>query len=355
MNFIQPQSYFDAHVFQKEVITLFSSAPKYIGHESMVPSIWDFYVLDHENNGRMLINTHSGVQLVSNICRHRQAIMMKGSGNMKKIICPLHKWSWDLDGNMKGAPYFHDNPCKNLRTWWLQNWRWFLFEWWSDIISNLQSAWIEKEINLLEYSYHRREHHHCNYNWKTFMEIYGDDYHIASIHPGLSSVVDFRNLEVTVYESGHMQKIGSNTSYRSNTTFFYETWRDKFLEQNKWIPPKYGAIWFAHYPNIMIEVYPYMLTISTLHPISPQETLNTVDFFYHKDAIDGLIESAEDAYMETVGEDDELAHRIEAGRIALIEQSIQYDLPTQELHGPYHDTMEKGTKHFHEWYSSNIL
>jgi hypothetical protein len=45
-------------------------------------------------------------------------------------------------------------------------------------------------------------------------------------------------------------------------------------------PPKYGAIWLTYYPHIMVEWYPHVLTVSTLHPVSPQKTLNVVEFFY---------------------------------------------------------------------------
>lgn len=75
--------------------------------------------------------------------------------------------------------------------------------------------------------------------------------------------------------------------------------------------PKYGAIWFAYYPNIMIEVYPYTITVSTLHPISPEKTLNIVEFFYHADVTEELINTEQAAYMETAIEDDVIAERID--------------------------------------------
>jgi choline monooxygenase len=49
----------------------------------------------------------------------------------------------------------------------------------------------------------------------------------------------------------------------------------------------------------MVEVYPYTITVSTLHPISPTQTLNIIEFFYHKDVSEDLIQAEIDAYMET--------------------------------------------------------
>ena len=40
-----------------------------------------------------------GVELISNVCRHRQAVMLRGRGNTgSNIVCPLHRWTYDLQG-----------------------------------------------------------------------------------------------------------------------------------------------------------------------------------------------------------------------------------------------------------------
>jgi phenylpropionate dioxygenase-like ring-hydroxylating dioxygenase large terminal subunit len=31
------------------------------------------------------------------------------------------------------------------------------------------------------------ELHECNYNWKTFIEVYLEDYHVGPFHPGWAS------------------------------------------------------------------------------------------------------------------------------------------------------------------------
>ena len=43
------------------------------------------------------------------------------------------------------------------------------------------------------------------------------------------------------------------------------------------------------------------------------------------------------------GEDDEIAERMDAGRLALLKRG------TSEV-GPYQSPMEDGMQHFHEWY-----
>ena len=39
------------------------------------------------------------LQLLSNVCRHRQALMKRGRGSTGgNIVCPLHRWTYDMQG-----------------------------------------------------------------------------------------------------------------------------------------------------------------------------------------------------------------------------------------------------------------
>ena len=110
--------------------------------------------------------------------------------------------------------------------------------------------------------------------------------------------------------------------------------------------PKHGAIWLTYFPNIMVEWYPHVLVVSTLHPRGPRKTLNMVEFYYPEEVAAferELVESQQAAYMETCVEDDEIALRMDAGRRALMERG-------DDEVGPYQSPMEDGMQHFHEWY-----
>jgi choline monooxygenase len=96
----------------------------------------------------------------------------------------------------------------------------------------------------------------------------------------------------------------------------------------------------------MVEWYPHVLTVSTLHPISPTKTLNMVEFYYPEEIAAferEFVEAQQAAYMETCIEDDEIGERMDAGRKALLERG------DNEV-GPYQSPMEDGMQHFHEWY-----
>ncbi|MEY2718491.1 MAG: hypothetical protein RL539_1523, partial [Pseudomonadota bacterium] len=107
-------AYFDAGLFQLEMEKLFKPGPSYIGHQLMVPERGDYFALPAEHEGRVLIHNDQGIECLSNVCRHRQAIMLKGRGQVEHIVCPLHRWTYDVHGELLGAPHFAQQPCLHL-------------------------------------------------------------------------------------------------------------------------------------------------------------------------------------------------------------------------------------------------
>ena len=109
-------SYFDEALFQRELETIFQQGPRYVGHQLSVPHPGDYHALPQEREGRALVrNTQGGVELVSNVCRHRQAVMLKGRGSLHtqapghaggNIVCPLHRWTYSQSGQLLGAPHW---------------------------------------------------------------------------------------------------------------------------------------------------------------------------------------------------------------------------------------------------------
>jgi len=96
----------------------------------------------------------------------------------------------------------------------------------------------------------------------------------------------------------------------------------------------------------MIEWYPHVLIVSTVHPRGPQLTTNVVEFYYPEDIAwfePDFVHAEQAAYAETAKEDDEIALRMDAGRKALHAQG------RNEV-GPYQSPMEDGMQHFHEFY-----
>ena len=88
--------YFSEEIYQLEQTQIFKCMPEYLGHELMVAKPGDYFVLERTQNAKMLMHNKNGIQLISNLCRHHQAQMLDGAGNIPKIICPIHRRVWSI-------------------------------------------------------------------------------------------------------------------------------------------------------------------------------------------------------------------------------------------------------------------
>ena len=348
-------AYFDEQRYAREIELLFDTAPRYVGHTLMVPETGDFHTLPQERDGRMLVRTGatgdvpgSGIALLSNVCRHRQAIMKNGRGNADNIVCPLHRWTYDLNGGLLGAPHFADNPCLALARTPLSHWNGLLFE-----APRRSERSVAKDLAAFNvgafdfdgYLFDHVEIHECVYNWKTFIEVYLEDYHVGPFHPGLGQFVSCDDLSWQFGERFSVQTVGVNNGLARPGTPKYRAWHDQVMRLSNGVPPALGAIWLTLYPNVMLEWYPHVLVVSTLIPRGPQHTTNVVEFYYPEEVAlfeREFVEAERAAYMETCAEDDEIALRMDAGRRALMERG-------ENQVGPYQSPMEDGMQHFHEW------
>ena len=349
-------SYFDQVLFEREREILFAQGPQYVGHAASVPEIGDYHALAHEHEGRALVHTERGVQLLSNVCRHRQAVILKGRGSLHdvakgsaggKIVCPLHHWTYSAQGELLGAPHFAQNPCLDLQRYPLREWNGLLFEDnGRDIAADLARLGPRADLDFAGYTLDHVELHMCHYNWKTFIEVYLEDYHVAPFHPGLGHFVTCDDLRWEFGEHHSVQMVGVSAAFGRPGSAAYRRWHDALLAYRNGVPPERGAIWLTYYPHIMIEWYPHVLTVSTLHPLALDQTLNVVEFYYPEEITlfeQEFVQAQRAAYMETALEDDEIAERMDAGRKALWQRGAN------EV-GPYQNPMEDGMRHFHQWY-----
>ncbi len=337
--------YCDPRVLEAERKHLLARAPGYVGHALMVPERGDYHVLGARDDAQALVHGPHGIELLSNVCRHRQAIMLSGRGNAQSIVCPIHRWTYDLGGKLLGAPHFANQPCEQLGRTPLQNWKGLLFDGPRDVARDLSQLTLDK----LDFTGHLLTHvelHECRYNWKTFIEVYLEDYHVEPFHPGLGSFVTCEDLRWEFADWASVQFVGVHNGLANPGTRTYERWHQAVLDYYRGEQPPHGAIWLTYYPNIMVEWYPHVLVISTLVPQAVDRTLNVVEYYYPEDIAlfePEFVAAEQAAYRETAKEDDEIAERMDAGRKAL------YSRGRSET-GPYQSPMEDGMQHFHEFY-----
>jgi choline monooxygenase len=342
--------YFDAEVFAREKALLFDAGANYVGHELMVPGAGDYHTLSWEDHARVLVRNDSGVQLLSNVCRHRQSIMLEGRGHLENIVCPLHRWTYDLRGELLGAPHFAESPCRHLPSTPLRAWNGLLFAGPADAAAALAGLPTLPQWDFSGYALDRVMVDEYDINWKTFIEVYLEVYHVDPFHPGLGNFTDVNQFRVDYGEDWSVQIVQPKAGLGRPGTPVYRKWHEACLRFLDGQTPGQGAMWMTYFPGVMLEWYPNVLVVSRLLPRSPTRTTNVVEFYYPEEIAlfeRDFVEAQQAAYVETAREDDEICRRMDRGRRALWSQG-------RDDAGPYQSPMEDTMVHFHEWVRSKL-
>ncbi len=342
--------YFDPDIYKLEVEHLFANGHGYMGHELMVPHQGDYQSLEWLDHGKSLVHGPNGPTLLSNICRHRQAIILKDRGHIDHIICPLHRWKYNLSGKLQNAPQADSCPDLALECKPLQNWHGFLFSGQRDIAKDLTDLKVAHHFKFEDYVFDRTIITKYNFNWKIFIEVYLEDYHVMPFHPGLRQFVDCNHVEWQFGDHYSVQIVAAKNHLKKPGSPVYAKWHDVLMRYRHGQEPEFGAIWLTYYPGFMIELYPNVMVASQIIPTGINSCMNVVEFYYPKDVIEfghEFMEAEQAAYNETAVEDEDICQRMFDGRKYLNSQG-------KDEFGPYLDVYEVGIPHFLSYIQQKI-
>lgn len=333
----------DPKIYTTDDTYIFDRIPKWIASISNFTKSVNYVVPAHDQSV-ILIENNNIVRCLSNICSHKNAIMYNGEGTLgKSIVCPIHKWAWNSAGEIKSARGFEKHECMNLTKFPVHTWNGHIFygsdEWLNDI--ELLPVDISSNLNIENYTLHSRSSVQYNFDWKIFMEIFQDLYHVQTYHPGLRSLTDCKTFDWVFGKDWCCQTAKMNKSWPSEPG--HEKLYSLYKNIGLYDSAVYGAIWLGIYPNIMIEYYPGSIVVSIVKPISPGKCVNYLEFYYDntipKNKIEELARIHNETFMKTADEDEIIGIKMQTGLELLSKPFFAHNHPVEEA----------GYEHFHSW------
>jgi phenylpropionate dioxygenase-like ring-hydroxylating dioxygenase large terminal subunit len=131
------------------------------------------------------------LRAMSNICRHRMATLLQGSGTLKgRITCPYHAWTYDLDGQLIGAAHMRDNFDK--KTVCLPQFPVEIWQGWVYVSLDPKAAPLAPRLKPISEGYANyrmpdyttlfRAEEVWDTNWKILVQNFMEGYHLFVAH-----------------------------------------------------------------------------------------------------------------------------------------------------------------------------
>ena len=98
--------FFDPAHYAREQELIFERSWMHVGHASLIPNAGDYMVRGVGSQEVIVLRDKDGeIGAFYNVCRHRARELLQDKGNVKRITCPYHGWTYDLDGRLVGTPH----------------------------------------------------------------------------------------------------------------------------------------------------------------------------------------------------------------------------------------------------------
>ena len=306
-----PSHYYTApDIFEREKDLIFSQEWFCAGRVEDLPSPGNHVVVDVAGESILVVRTTLGdLKAYYNVCRHRGArlcetpqdspwkVKLPGGVTPSNVIrCPYHQWTYNLDGQLLGAPFLKDSEgfCKedlSLYPVGVDTWGGFLFLNLNPKDAADQKHSVRPQLGpavervarypLAELRTGQSINYDVAANWKILMENYNECYHCGGVHPELCEVVpDFKQAGGSEldWENGIPHREGAYTFTKTGTTN-----RAPFpgLSEEEKVRHK-GDLCF---PNLMLSLACEHVAAFLLWPQAPNRTRVECRFLFHPEEI----------------------------------------------------------------------
>lgn len=298
--------YTDPARFAAEQREVFGKLPLVAGLSGDLPDPGDVILFDLAGPPILITRDHDRrVHAFLNVCPHRGARLVRECERQRRLVCPFHAWTFDLDGSLMAVPGREgfegiDLACRGLTRLPVAEWNGLIFVQATpgeggnteiDVEGFLGSfapelAQLELgcgqpvKAGLLE----------AKANWKYVLDTYGESYHFARLHTRtiapfyLSNVMAFdrfdRSYRIVFPDVGMRALVGK--------------------AESEWPPVEFGAVHYL-FPNTVFfigSVVPGKWYIQVFR-IFPGEAVGTTRTHF---AVYAPRDAADDAYRAEVAQ-----------------------------------------------------
>lgn len=321
--------YTDEKYFNESKEKIFARSWQLVAVTDEIESLAPFTILENFLDEPVLFTKEKeNLRCLSNVCTHRGKILVEEKCQANGIRCGYHGRRFDLTGKFLSMPEFEnvrDFPTEKDD----------LTEVAYDVLGKLlfvspapfaafgeffapvseRLGWLDWE--KLQFSKERSRDYFVNAHWALYCENYLEGFHIPFVHQSLNETINYGNYTTETFRLASLQ------------TGFARSGDDAFD-----FDEKIAALYFFVFPNLMLNFYPWGLSVNIVKPLRTDLTKVSYLTFVSDEAKLG----------KGAGGD---LNRVEIEDQTVVE-SVQKGISSRFYdRGRYSPNREQGTHHFH--------
>ena len=287
---LQARYYTDPDVFREEIESFYFGSWICAGRDAAIPNTGDYFLREIAGESLIIVRDAAlDVRAHYNVCRHRGTRMCTSpQGNVERIQCPYHGWTYGLDGRLLGTPHMdgadftrEDYPLHSAQT---AVWDGHLFlhmgrdpeplSGQPGYLPEKFAAWRMQDLRL-----HRRIEYEVKANWKLIVLNYNECLHCPFVHPVLNRLTDYAGADNDPPSPNY---IGGAMGFRGDA----ETMSVDGKRRRDYLPglgeeERSKVLYYAIYPNLLLSLHPDYPMVHTLWPQSADLAKIICEWHFH--------------------------------------------------------------------------
>src|SRR5680860_921928 len=185
--------------FEYEQAAVFDRSWLALGRADLLKKPGDYYTVTINDEPLIVLMDDEGaIRVMSAVCQHRGSLVVEGTGCVDRglIRCPLHHWSYDLQGRLRHAPEMRktndfERGAIRLPQLKVELWQGFVFAHFDHDAPPLAPSLKRLEEEMQNYdvenmvSLPTMDITDSPWNWKVMLENFMEPYHNAYLHKGI--------------------------------------------------------------------------------------------------------------------------------------------------------------------------
>jgi phenylpropionate dioxygenase-like ring-hydroxylating dioxygenase large terminal subunit len=274
--------YNNAELTRLELERVLKPSWQIVCHVNSIPKTGDFETFDLGSESVMVLRDRDGsIRAFHNVCRHRGARLLDGSGNCPTAItCPYHGWTYRHDGGLIGMPVRESFPGLDRGEHGLRPVRVDIalsFVWvclagdpppvakvWGQLADELLPYRLQDMVPLGPISQES-----WPVDWKIAMDNYLESYHVPIGHPGL-----YRMFTPDYQDQANVPGVARGLSWmrdQDSPRWSEGAYQRLIRKAATHLPEAQRRCWrfYSALPNLGIDVFPDQMDFFQVLPDGP--------------------------------------------------------------------------------------